>query len=37
VYSYRLIYRIEPERILVAAVIHGRRLLDDSTASRLGG
>lgn len=37
VYSYRLIYRIEPERILVAAVIHGKRLLDDSTAGRLGG
>jgi toxin ParE1/3/4 len=37
VYSYRLIYRIEPERILVTAVIHGRRLLDDSTAGRLGG
>ncbi len=37
VYSYRLIYRIEPDRILVTAVIHGRRLLDDSTASRLGG
>ncbi len=28
VYSYRVIYRIEHERILVAAVIHGRRLLD---------
>ena len=27
VYSYRLIYRIEPERIVVAAVIHGSRLL----------
>lgn len=27
VYSYRIIYRIETERILVAAVIHGRRLL----------
>ena len=27
VYSYRLIYRIERERILVVAVIHGRRLL----------
>ena len=37
VYSYRLIYRIEPARILVAAVVHGRRLLDDSTASRLAG
>lgn len=28
VYSYRLIYRIEPERIVVAAVIHGSRLLE---------
>ena len=27
VYSYRLIYRIEPERVVVAAVIHGSRLL----------
>lgn len=27
VYSYRVIYRHEPERILVAAVIHGSRLL----------
>ena len=26
-YSYRIIYRLEPERILVAAVIHGSRLL----------
>ena len=26
-YSYRIIYRIESERILVAAVIHGSRLL----------
>jgi len=27
VYSYRLIYRIESERVVVAAVIHGSRLL----------
>lgn len=27
VYSYRVIYRVEPERVLVAAVIHGSRLL----------
>lgn len=27
VYSYRIIYRVEPVRILVAAVIHGSRLL----------
>ena len=25
VYSYRVIYKIEPERILIAAVIHGSR------------
>ena len=35
VYSYRLIYRIEPKRILVTAVIHGKRLLEDATADRL--
>lgn len=27
VYNYRIIYRIEPELILVAAIIHGSRLL----------
>ena len=27
VYSYRLIYRLEQQRILVLAVIHGSRLL----------
>ena len=27
VYSYRIVYRIEAERILIAAVIHGSRLL----------
>ncbi len=26
VYSYRLIYRVEQERILVVAVMHGKRL-----------
>jgi len=26
-YSYRIIYRLEAERVLVAAVIHGSRLL----------
>lgn len=34
VYSYRLIYRIENHRILVAAVIHGSRLLQP-LASRI--
>ena len=29
VYSYRLVYRIEPEQILVVAVIHGQRLLEN--------
>jgi toxin ParE1/3/4 len=28
VYSYRLIYRLEPTRIVITAVIHGSRLLD---------
>jgi len=27
-YSYRVIYRIEEESITIAAVVHGRRLLD---------
>jgi plasmid stabilization system protein ParE len=27
-YSYRVIYRIEEEGITIAAVVHGRRLLD---------
>jgi plasmid stabilization system protein ParE len=35
VYSYRLIYRVELERILVTAVIHGKRLLDDEAANRI--
>ena len=34
VYSYRLIYRIEPSRILVTAVVHGKRLLGDDIAGR---
>ena len=29
IYSYRLVYRVEPERILVVAVIHGKRLLEN--------
>ncbi len=28
VYSYRLIYRLDATRIVIAAVIHGSRLLD---------
>jgi plasmid stabilization system protein ParE len=27
-YSYRIIYRVEQEIVTIAAVIHGRRLLD---------
>ncbi len=27
VYSYRVIYRVLPNQVLIAAVIHGRRLL----------
>ncbi|MCU1267487.1 MAG: plasmid stabilization system protein [Acidobacteria bacterium] len=33
VYSYRIIYRIEETTVTVAAVIHGKRLLD---AGQLG-
>jgi plasmid stabilization system protein ParE len=29
VYSYRLIYRIEPKRVLIVAVVHGKRLLEN--------
>lgn len=28
IYNYRLIYRVRDESITIAAVIHGRRLLD---------
>ena len=28
VYSYRLIYRIEEQHVLIVAVIHGKRLLE---------
>jgi plasmid stabilization system protein ParE len=28
VYSYRVIYRLEPDRLLIVAVVHGRRLLE---------
>lgn len=28
VHRYRIIYRVEPERILIVAVIHGSRLLE---------
>lgn len=29
IYSYRLVYRIEANIILIVAVIHGKRLFDD--------
>ena len=32
VYSYRIIYRIEQQRILVATVVHGSRLLQPFVA-----
>jgi plasmid stabilization system protein ParE len=28
VYSYRVIYRIDGENVIVASVVHGKRLLD---------
>ena len=28
VYSYRLIYRVEPTRVLIVAILHGRRLME---------
>jgi len=34
VYSYRLVYRVESDRILIVAVIHGKRLLEN-VAERL--
>ena len=30
IYSYRLIYRVEAERILIVAIIHGPRLLTNA-------
>lgn len=27
-YSYRIIYRVQSEQVLIAAVIHGKRLLE---------
>ena len=36
VYSYRLVYKIEQERILIVAVIHGRRLIEN-IEDRFGG
>lgn len=35
VYSYRLIYQLRADDILVVAVIHGRRLLEQTMEDRL--
>lgn len=37
IYSYRLVYRIEEKRILVLAVIHGKRLFDSISESSEAG
>lgn len=29
IYSYRLVYKIQQQRILIVAVIHGKRLLEN--------
>ncbi|WJW75558.1 type II toxin-antitoxin system RelE/ParE family toxin [Thiohalobacter sp. IOR34] len=36
IYSYRLVYKIEQERILIVAVIHGKRLIEN-IEDRFGG
>jgi toxin ParE1/3/4 len=36
IYSYRLVYRIESTKILIVAVIHGKRLLEN-IAERFDG
>jgi plasmid stabilization system protein ParE len=33
VYEYRLMYRVEPDRIVVLRVVHGRRLLSNVPGS----
>jgi len=37
IYSYRLVYRVEPEPILIVAVIHGKRLLENISERFDGG
>jgi len=32
IYSYRLVYKIQQQRILIVAVIHGKRLLENIEA-----
>lgn len=36
IYSYRLVYRVETGRVLILAVIHGKRLLEN-ISERLEG
>jgi len=35
VYSYRLIYRTDKQSVLIVAVIHGSRLLEEAVADRI--
>jgi len=35
IYSYRVVYRVEEDRILIVAVIHGKRLIEN-IANRFG-
>ena len=37
VYSYRIIYRVETDRVLVVAIIHGSRLLQPFTQRNESG
>jgi len=32
IYSYRLVYKIQQKRILIVAVIHGKRLIENIEA-----
>jgi len=36
VYTYRIVYRIKEDHILIVAVIHGKRLIENN-ADRFGG
>jgi toxin ParE1/3/4 len=36
IYSYRLVYKVEEQRVLIVAVIHGKRLLVEGMSERLG-
>ena len=36
IYSYRVVYQVQEKRILIAAVIHGKRLIE-SVADRFPG